>query len=91
MFKVSKEFKIEKQFKGRFIHRFVYFLSNFKSDVYIEKNERAVNAKSIIGILSLDIKQNDTIVLKVFNKYSEEIANDNLLSIMSYLNNDDNL
>lgn len=91
MFKVSKEFKIEKQFKGRFIHKLVYFLSNFKSDVYIEKNERTVNAKSIIGLLSLDIKQNDIVVIKVFNSYSEEIANDNLSSILSFLNNEDNL
>ena len=91
MFKASKEFKIENQFKGRFIHKLVYFISNFKSDIYIEKDNRTVNAKSIIGILSLNIKPGDTILIKVFNNMSENEAEEALKSITYFLKDKDNL
>lgn len=36
----------------------------FKSEIKIAKGDRYVDAKSIINLLSLQIKQNDTITIK---------------------------
>ncbi|MDF2841511.1 MAG: sugar transporter subunit, partial [Clostridia bacterium] len=41
----------------------VNLASSFKSDVKIEKNERIVNAKSIMGLLSLGITENEEITI----------------------------
>ncbi|HEY4566425.1 HPr family phosphocarrier protein [Planococcaceae bacterium Storch 2/2-2] len=42
---------------------FVQEANNFQSDVYLEKNERRVNAKSIMGVMSLAIAKGTDILL----------------------------
>ncbi len=42
---------------------FVQKANEFKSVLYIEKNEKRVNAKSLLGILSLGILQDTKITL----------------------------
>lgn len=43
---------------------FVQTANRFSSEIYLTKGERRVNAKSIMGLLSLAIAKGDTIELK---------------------------
>lgn len=43
---------------------FVRKANSFKSEIKIEENGREVNAKSIIGVLSLGVSQGKTITIK---------------------------
>lgn len=42
---------------------FIQKANEFKSGIWVEKVERRVNAKSLLGVLSLGIAQGDTITL----------------------------
>lgn len=42
---------------------FVQMASKFLSNIYVEKNGRKVNAKSIMGIMALGVCQGDEIIL----------------------------
>ena len=42
---------------------FIQKANEFQSGIWVEKDERRVNAKSLLGILSLGIVQNTTITL----------------------------
>lgn len=58
--KVNKENGLEPKQAALFIQK----ASNYKSDVWIEKDERKANGKSLLGILSLGVaKGNDIIII----------------------------
>ena len=42
---------------------FIQKANTFKSSVWIEKDERKVNAKSLLGVLSLGIAKGDVVTL----------------------------
>ena len=42
---------------------FIQKANEFKSGIWVEKEERRVNAKSLLGVLSLGIKKGPTITL----------------------------
>ena len=42
---------------------FIQKANDFKSSVWIEKDERKVNAKSLLGVLSLGVSKGDTITI----------------------------
>jgi phosphocarrier protein len=42
---------------------FIQKANEFKCSIWVEKNERRVNAKSLLGVLSLGIVQGSTITL----------------------------
>lgn len=48
--------------------------SSFKSTVMILKGEKSANAKSIISIMGLGVKQGETIVIKTEGPDAEEAA-----------------
>lgn len=48
--------------------------SSFKSTVMILKGEKSANAKSIISIMGLGIKQGDSIVIKIDGADAAEAA-----------------
>jgi phosphotransferase system HPr (HPr) family protein len=52
--------------------KFTQLAGKFGSQVFIEKNSRKINAKSIMGILSLSVKQGDRIYLFTQGKDEEE-------------------
>lgn len=59
--------------------------SQFKCDVIIKKDQNAVNAKRIFALMSLNIKQGDTITIvfegedeKAASKAAEKFLKDNL-------------
>jgi phosphotransferase system HPr (HPr) family protein len=43
-----------------------------KRPFFIEKNERRVNAKSLLGLLSLGVKENDKVLL--ISDYEDELV-----------------
>ena len=61
---------------------FVQEASKYKCDIIVEKNEKQVNAKSIIGILSLGISYGNTISIKTSGE-SEKEALDALINLVA--------
>ena len=45
--------------------KFVEAASVFKSDIWLSKNKNSVNAKSIMGILTLAAAKGDTVVIEI--------------------------
>ena len=45
---------------------FVHTLTPFKSNIYIEKEGRRVNAKSILGLLSAAFVKGETLRIEIF-------------------------
>ena len=48
---------------GRIVNKVVQETNKLKSSVYLVKNNRTVNLKSILGILSADCRAGDTITV----------------------------
>lgn len=57
----SKNCTAEKDFNGRQAANFVHAVTGFPYNIWIKVEDRQVNAKSILGLLSLGIKTGDTI------------------------------
>ena len=62
---VSKEVIINNQvgLHARPATFFIQKANEFKSSIWIEKDERRVNAKSLLGVLSLAVSKGDVITL----------------------------
>ncbi len=60
---------------------FVQEANRFASDIFIEKNGKNVNAKSIMGIMSLAVGANKDIHLKIEGP-DEQVAMDTLVSFV---------
>ena len=61
----TKEVTVQNQV-GLYARPATYFIqkaNEFKSSIWVEKDERRVNAKSLLGILSLGISGNTTITI----------------------------
>ena len=56
--------------------------NEFKSSIWIEKDERRVNAKSLLGVLSLGVVQGSTITI-VSDGPDEELAVNTLAELIS--------
>ena len=56
--------------------------NEFKSSIWIEKDERKVNAKSLLGVLSLGIVKGSEITL-IASGEDEKIAVDTLVELIS--------
>ena len=94
---VEKTFTATTYFSTRNIKNFVAMTAHFKSNPYFVVNfngsERIVNAKSILGLLSVQIYEGDVvkIVIYVENKEDEDIANkeiDKILNFVSVMSNE---
>ena len=48
---------------GRIVNKIVQETNKLKSSVYLVKNNRTVNLKSILGILSADCRAGDTVTV----------------------------
>ncbi len=60
---------------------FVQKAKGFQSEITLTKNEKTVNGKSILSVLSLGAEQGDQVVLKV-NGDDAELAIDGLVSLL---------
>lgn len=54
---------------------FIQKASNYKSDVWVEKDERKANGKSLLGILSLGVAKGNNITIITEGEDEEEAAN----------------
>ena len=60
---------------------FIQKANEFKSGIWVEKEERRVNAKSLLGVLSLGIMQGTTITL-IADGSDEQAAVDSLSTLV---------
>jgi phosphocarrier protein HPr len=60
---------------------FVQNAKGFQSQITLSKNDKTVNGKSILSVLSLGAEQGDRVVLKV-NGDDAEVAIDRLTSLL---------
>ncbi|MBC7958900.1 MAG: HPr family phosphocarrier protein [Vallitaleaceae bacterium] len=62
---VSKEItvKIASGFESRPVAMFVQVASQFKSNIYVSMQEKKVNAKSIMGMMSLGVIEGESITI----------------------------
>lgn len=54
---------------------FIQKANNFKSSIWVSKDERKVNAKSLLGVLSLGIIKGTTITIIADGEDEEEAVN----------------
>ena len=64
-----------KDFNERNVQNFVVETEKLNSLIYIQtkKDERRINGKSILGILSLKLKKGDEFKIILFNTFEEEL------------------
>ena len=60
---------------------FIQRANTFESSIWVEKEERRVNAKSLLGVLSLGVTQGETITV-VANGSDEKEAVDSLTELI---------
>ncbi len=60
---------------------FIQKANSFKSSIWIEKDERRVNAKSLLGVLSMGIAKGMTVNL-IADGQDEEEALDKLIALI---------
>ena len=61
---------------------FIQKANEFKSSIYVEKDDRRVNAKSLLGVLSLGIVKGTTIKLVAEDGPDEEAAINALVELI---------
>ena len=81
---VSREVKISNTvgFHARPATFFVQKANNFRSTVWIEKDDRRVDAKSLLGVLSMGITK-DTVVTLIADGADEQEAIDGLCDLIA--------
>lgn len=77
----SVEVTLETGLQARPAAQFVQEANRFTADIFLEKDGNRVNAKSIMGLMSLAIVTGETIVL-IAEGEDEQIAIDHLASFV---------
>jgi phosphotransferase system HPr (HPr) family protein len=57
--------KVEGGLHGKVASALVELASKCKSDIHIQKENATVNAKSIIGVMILNVKENDEVLVQI--------------------------
>ena len=80
---ISKEVVIDNQvgLHARPATFFIQKANEFKSSIWVEKEERRVNAKSLLGVLSLGIVKGTTVKI-IADGVDEEAAIDTLSALI---------
>ncbi len=78
----SLKINSERAINSRQASNFVYNISALHSDIWITKNDRRINAKSILGVLSINIQKGDLIELS----FSEENKNEIMKVVNEFRN-----
>ncbi len=81
---LSKEVAVQNQvgLHARPATFFIQKANNFKSSIWVSKDERKVNAKSLLGVLSLGIVKGTVITISADGK-DEQDAVDALVELIS--------
>ena len=85
MFSSSKSITSPHDFNQRFTNNFVELLNKINSNVCITTIDRRVNAKSVLGLLSLAIKKDDIIRIDVLSSESVEKTQDDLHKVLEMI------
>lgn len=75
-------------FASRFVGNFTQNIVALKSSPYISTIDKNINAKSILGLLSADIRKGDIIKIQTINNTSSEQAESDLNLIVELINNE---
>lgn len=78
----SVEVTLESGLQARPAAQFVQEANRFSADLFIEKDGKRVNAKSIMGLMSLAITKGETVTLTA-DGVDEELALNQLVSLIS--------
>ncbi len=76
--------RLESDMTPRNAGNFNFYISNIESEVYFEMGDRSINAKSLLGILSLALRENDIINIKVENIERVENAKRDLKKVLTF-------
>ncbi|GKV69924.1 HPr-like protein Crh [Sporosarcina sp. NCCP-2716] len=74
MIEKAVEVKIKPGLQARQAALFVQEANRYNSDIYVKREDRQVNAKSIMGIMSLAIAQGSTVTLMADGSDEEQAA-----------------
>lgn len=72
MIEKEVQVKLKTGLQARPAALFVQEASRYNSEIFIEKDNKNINAKSIMGIMSLAISKGSTLTLKVSGKDESE-------------------
>jgi len=81
----SVEVLLEDGLQARPAAQFVQEANRFSADLFLEKDGKRINAKSIMGLMSLAITNGETVTL-IADGPDEEIALNNLVSFITSSN-----
>ncbi|MFP3917723.1 HPr family phosphocarrier protein [Lysinibacillus telephonicus] len=81
MVETNVEVKLKSGLQARQAALFVQEANRYKSEVYLQKDEKKVNAKSIMGIMSLAIARGTSVTLIADGKDENE-ALDGLIKLI---------
>lgn len=81
MIERSVEVELETGLQARPAAQFVQEANRFAADIYLDKDTKRVNAKSIMGLMSLAITKGETIIL-IADGVDEEEALDYLINFV---------
>lgn len=70
--KKSVVIRMQGDFEARPIANLVQVANKYNSQIYLEVDDKRVNAKSIMGMMSLALMNGDTVVLDVQGEDEEE-------------------
>ena len=85
MVEKSVEVLLEDGLQARPAAQFVQEANRFSADLFLEKDGKRINAKSIMGLMSLAITNGETVTL-IADGPDEEIALNNLVSFITSSN-----
>lgn len=82
MIEKSVKVELETGLQARPAAQFVQEANRYSASIFLEKDGKQVNAKSIMGIMSLAVTRGETITL-IADGADEKIAIDHLVSFVS--------
>ena len=88
MFTAKRTITANKDITPRFAKNFVAEVTHIKSNLYFVVGDREINAKSILGIISVNIKNGDKFEVCVNNSISQECAENDMNKVIELLMGD---
>lgn len=88
MFTAKRTITANKDITPRFTKNFVAKVTHIKSNVYFIMGNREINAKSILGIISINIMNGDRFDVCIDNPVSQECAENDMDKVIELLMGD---
>lgn len=82
MLEKSVEVLLESGLQARPAAQFVQEANRFSADLFLEKDGKRINAKSIMGLMTLALAKGETVTL-IADGHDEEKALDTLIAFIS--------